>query len=193
MRIDCRIFAVREEDLEELKASPASVLGRSLLAGVALCDLKDMGPALRLILSGPNENEPHPANCLTNGGTELTCPASSGPPPRWLSLREVQALNTALKPLTEPELQRRFNYQNLVSAVLERISAEMMGFSDPPDWNDPDEGRFPESEEDFVEDWTLEQADEFERIAQQIEDLKAFVWNAARQRQALVIAIRETE
>lgn len=193
MRTDCRVFAVREEEIEELRANPALVLGRGLFAGFAMRDWQDAGAAIELILSGRRDKANDPANLLLSGGAELDVPLHAGMPPRLLACRDVQALHAALKALDEVELRRRFNRQSLISTVLERISAETVGCSADSDFEDWNEGRFPTSEEDFVDDWTLDQAEEFERIAQQVEDLRMFVAQAVRRRQALVIVLRETE
>ena len=185
MRLDCRLFAVPKYEREELKVHPALVLGRSLLDGHGFCDLQDAGPAIRLILSDPDDHRVH---LLMKAGEALDVPARTSP--RLLSAREVRELNLALSALSDQELQRRFNHQKLVFTVLERISAESIG---SPDLAGFEEESFPESEEAFVENWTLDDAEEFEQIAEQVEKLQSFIRQTARQGQGIVIVLRETK
>ncbi len=185
MRLDCRVFAIAPEQWDELKSSPALVLGRLLLAGRAICDLPDSRSAVRLILSDPDD---HRAHRLVKGGEILE--DSSHISARLFSVAEVQELCRALLLLDERELARRFNHQALVSSVLERISSEI---GETPDVSDFADIAFPESEEDFVDVWTLEQADAFEHISEQVERLQNFIAEAARRGQCVVVVIREAE
>jgi hypothetical protein len=192
MSLDCRLFAVGLAEMEELKAHPGLVLGRLLFAGMPLCDLPDAGRAMRLILSDRGSTENAGVGSLFQG-VELPVPSLAGLLPRLLDYHEVKALNAVLRPVDERELQRRFNHQSLVASVLERIDGETAYCEEARDFSEGSEEEFPGSEEEFEEDWTLAEAEEFERIAHQVEVLREFVGLAARCRQCLVVALHEAE
>jgi hypothetical protein len=189
MSLDCRVFAIRQAERNELVSRPEWVLGRSLLAGDPICELRDAGRVIQVILAGTEDELGETATFLLSGGTELPVARHAGSPPRLLDVSDVDHLDTQLNQLHAAELQRRFHRQIWVTGILERISA----VSAPWESHDFRVDGCTADEDDFAEEWTLDQADEYERIAQQLENLKAFVSQAVRQQQCLVIAIQETE
>ncbi len=99
--------------------------------------------------------------------------------------QELKSLNAALQRVAAFDLQRRFDHQCLVSTVLEQVAAETSQGAHVYTLVD--------SGDRFEDDWTLDQADEFERISQQVESLKAFVAQTTGRREGLLIVIVERD
>ena len=181
MTMDCRLFAVPEDEVEGLKAKPAPVLGRLMLGGSPMCELANANRTISLLQSGGSGATDDPGRILLTGGLDLDLPRHIAARPRLLTFQELKRLNAALQRVPAFELQRRFNHQCLVSTVLEQVAAETS------------QGLhayvFAESENPFEDDWTLDQAEEFERISQQVESLKAFVAQTTGRREGLLIVM----
>lgn len=185
MSIDCRLFAVPEEKIQKLLARPALVIGRLALAGSPICELQNARQTLALLIAGLPGQVDESGISLVTGGMELGVAELDGPEPRLLEWKEVKQLNAALQRITGVELQRRFQQQCVGSRMLDAIDGETT-----IDWEDIP---FPGAAKVFEDDWTLDQAEDFERISLQVETLKTFVAQTTGRREWLVIAMQDSE
>ena len=185
MSIHCRLFAVPEDQIAALLARPASVLGRLVLCGSPVCELPNARRTLSLLLSGKPGKIDDSGMSLLTGGMELCVSKLPGASPRILDLKEVRLLNAALQRLSCVELQRRFQQQCVGSMTSRSTSGETT-----VDW---EESALGQSTHAFEDDWTFDQAEDFERICTQIESLKTFLAQTTGRREWLLIAMQDSE
>jgi hypothetical protein len=185
MSIHCRLFAIPEADIQKLFANPAAVVGRLAMSGSPICELHDARQTISLLLSGNPGHLDGTGISLLTGGTELGVLELAGALPRLLDFREVKLLNASLQRITGIELQRRFQHQCVGSASLGPRTGETT-----VEWED---ALFASAANAFDDDWTMDQAEGFERIATQVDALKAFIAQTTGHRDWLLIAIQDAE
>ncbi len=182
---NCRLFAVEADDFAALKTNPASILGRNVLRGAGWCDLETSWQAIhRLLTLPPNSDEA--ASFLLTGGYELERVDESLDPPRLLDAEEVKRFHRVLAELTDLELERRFFKVPFEEQVSRRLAEDRRPESDH--WEYSVSHILIELEDSGEEDWTLEEAEDFERLVQKVESLRDFLTQAANRGQGVVIA-----
>lgn len=183
MSIQYRLFAVPENEIQNLLANPALAIGRLVLGGSHCCEVLNARQILALLLSGNPSRVDESGITLLAGGTELSVSELKGAPPRLLDFREVKLLNGALQRLTGVELQRRFQQQLVGATFFNPLGEPAFGWEEPAC----------SGANGFEDDWTLDQADDFERIALEFESLKTFVAQTTGRREWLIVAMQDAE
>ncbi len=183
---NCRLFAVDAAERGDLEANPAWVLGRSVLGGAAWCDLETCWQAIHRVLSFPPAVGDETASFLQTGGCVLEPVEPSLDPPRFFSPEEVKRFHQALTWLSDVELERRFRMGPADEGIYRRLSEDRRAESDH--WEYSVSHILIELEDSDDEDWTLEEAEDFEFLAQHVESLRTFLSQAANRGQGVVIA-----
>ncbi len=189
MGIDCHLFAVDAHQIEELKANPALVLGRGMLQRMPSCDLHKAWHAIHFLLTGSADEAKLPEGFLLCGGYELDEGDFETDPARLLTPKETLAFHRVLEPFNDVELQKRFNHQAMVAADVYSIHGDNGDSFDDEGWGDEDFDANYDQEGLDVEDWTLDQADDFEFIAHYLDELRTFIAQAAANRRGVVIVV----
>lgn len=174
MPIHCQLYAVEADQIEPMKFHPALVLGRGILAGLPSCHLKSSVETLQELLRDDGRDLIEPVGFLLSGGYRLCEVGDVSTDSRLLAPQDVQAFDQQLQLLTEAELFRRFNRLAILAAGVDALHLL------EPNWEDDDEFE--------GDDWTLDQAEEYETLAEDFEKLRAFIGEAARQNWGVVIA-----
>lgn len=183
MSIHCRLFAISEDQIPNLLGNPALAIGRLALGGSPFCEVPNARQILALLLSGNPGHVDDSGITLLAGGTELSVPELKGAQPRLLDCRDVKLLNGALQRLTGVELQRRFQQQLVGATFFNPLGETAFGW---------EESAY-SGANGFDEDWTLDQAEDFERVSLHVESLKTFVAQTTGRREWLVVAMQDAE
>lgn len=173
MQLRCHLYVVEADQIEPMKSDAALVLGKGILAGKPSCHLENSTESLEeLLWDGSGESMEFFRGRGVLLGQEST-------DPRLLTPMDVQSLNERLRLLTETELFRRCQQLAIQAAGVEAL--QLLETS----WEE-------ETEEDNAEglwsgDWTIDQAEEYEILAQEVEKLRSFIAETARQGWGVVI------
>lgn len=184
MSIASQLHVVDANQIAELKHQPALVLGRSLLAGLPICHLHSAARPIHWLLAGLNRETTGPRGFLRGGGVVLNHSESGFSAARFLDRSDVRAFYEVLKPWNQAMLYRRFHQYLLATAGIESPRPVPAGWPDSAGWDDHcDE----DDTDPNLEDWTLEQAEEFERVAESLQSLRRFVEGAVQAGRGIVL------
>lgn len=182
MSIASQLHVVDANQIAELKHQPALVLGRSLLAGLPICHLHGAARPIHWLLAGANRDATGPRSFLRDGGVVLSRSESGLSAVRFLDRSDVRAFYEVLKPWNPALLYRRFHQYLLATAGIESPRPIQAGWPDSAGWDDHGD-----EDDTDPDDWTLEQAEEFERVAESLQSLRWFVEGAVQAGRGIVL------
>ena len=172
-----QIHLALADEIRELIKSPALVLGRGVLAGRPMSALPKAWRSLRLLLSEPDPVTGDSFEAVYEEGTPLS--EAQAPSARLFYPRHVKRLHRILSGWDQTRLYRRFQEQMMSSTVADSHWIGDDGWCDSIGWDDESDSLAPD-------DWTVEEAEEFECLADMLERLAQFVGKAASGGQGIV-------
>lgn len=182
MPVRCHFYAVEADQIEPMKSHPALVLGRAILAGLPSCHMENSVDALEELLRDGGRAGRDGVGYLGRREIQLVESTEASPHCRLLVPQDVKAFENALRYLNEAELFRRFNRMAILAAGVDAF--ELLEAS----WEKGNERE--DVDALWCGDWTIDQAEEFESLAQDLEKLRPFIRETAHQGRGVVIVER---